>query len=366
MMTRRIVLLVFLILPAVSVGLVFLVRSHFATAGEKGPDTDAESGASNPVAQVQIVPIERKSISEKLTSYGSVVAQPGKTHFIAISFESRVRHVLVTAGQLVSKGDALIDVQGSPASLLQLHQAESAAQEANKELGQAKERFALKLATNQELNQAEKAAADAELQLESLHGQGITDGNELRSDITGIVAKVDVEDGQIASAGSPLVELVAANDIEVKLGAEPEDVSRLQPGQKAAICLVNNPAALRIEGKIRLVAQRVNPTDRLVDIFVSVPPGSNLLLGSYVRGEIMVASQEGLVVPREAVLPEDGTYTLYVVREKHAEKRQIRVGLQSDSEVEIFGAGLRKGDQIATVGNSELADGMAVREQNVK
>jgi membrane fusion protein, multidrug efflux system len=365
-MTRRTVLLIFLILPTASVGFVFLLRSHLATVGEKVAHTEAESGTSNPVAQVQTVPIKRESISEKLATYGSVVAQPGKTHFIAICFESRVRHVLVTAGQVVSKGDALIDVQGSPASLLQLHQAESTAQEARKELGQAKERFGLKLATNQELNQAEKAAADAELQLESLRGQGITDGNELRSDITGIVAKVDVEDGQIASAGSPLVELVAADDIEVKLGAEPEDVSRLQPGQKVAISLVNNPAALGIEGKIRLVAQRVNPTDRLVDVFVSVPPGSNLLLGSYVRGEVMVASREGLVVPRDAVFPEDGSYALYVVREKRAEKRQIQVGLQSDSEVEVLGPGLREGDQIATVGNRELADAMEVTEQNVK
>jgi multidrug efflux pump subunit AcrA (membrane-fusion protein) len=80
----------------------------------------------------------------------------------------------------------------------------------------------------------------------------------------------------------------------------------------------------------------------------------------------MVASREGLVVPRDAVLPEDGSYTLFVVREKRAEKRQIQVGLQSDSEIEVLGTGLREGDQIATVGNSELADGMAVREQNVK
>jgi membrane fusion protein (multidrug efflux system) len=366
MMTRRILLLGFLVVPVACASLFFLLRTRLAMGRESGSDTDAEPGASNPVAQVEIVRIERKSISEKLTTYGSVVAQPGKTRFIATSFESRVHPILVAAGQLVSKGDALLDVQGSPASLLQLHQAELAAQEARKELDQANERFAMKLATNQEFNQAQKAAADAELQLQSLKGQGVTAGNELRSDISGIVAKVDVEDGQIAAAGSPLLELVAADDIEIKLGAEPEDVSRLQPGQRVIISLVNNPTAPGIEGKIRLVAQRINPTDRLVDVFVSVPPGSRLLLGSYVRGEIMVASREGLVVARDAVLPEDGSYTLYVVRENHAEKRQIQIGLQSDSEVEVLCPGLREGDQVATVGNRELADGMEVKEQNIK
>lgn len=115
-MTRRILLLGFLVVPVACASLFFLLRTRLAMGRESGSDTDTEPGASNPVAQVQIVRIERKSISEKLTTYGSVVAQPGKTRFIATSFESRVHPILVAPGQLVSKGDALLDVQGSPAS----------------------------------------------------------------------------------------------------------------------------------------------------------------------------------------------------------------------------------------------------------
>jgi membrane fusion protein, multidrug efflux system len=148
----------------------------------------------------------------------------------------------------VKQGDILLEVQGSPTSLLQLHQAEGTAEEARKELDQAKKRFEMKLATTQELNQAEKAASDAELQLESLKAHGVAADNKIRSDITGIVAKVDLEDGQVASVGSPLVELVSTGDIEIKLGVEPEDVAKLQVGQRVGTFLVNNPAASEIEG----------------------------------------------------------------------------------------------------------------------
>jgi membrane fusion protein (multidrug efflux system) len=354
-------LIVLLVLLCSGIGLFLLLRSHRTIAPEQAPPRSTEGDETKPVAQVEVVPIQRKSISEKLTAYGSVVAQPGKTHFVAISFESRVQHILVSPGQLVKQGDTLLEVQGSPTSLLQLHQAEGTAQEANKELDQAKKRFEMKLATNQELNQAQKAAYDADLQLESLKTQGVAADNKIRSDITGIVAKVDVEDGQVASAGSPLIELIATGDIEIKLGVEPEDVSKLQLGQRVGISLVNDPAASEIEGTVRLVTQRVNPADRLVDVFVSVPPGTKLLLAAYVRGEIIIASRETLVVPRDAVLPEDGSHTLYIVQDHRAMKKTVEVGLQTDSQVEVIDPELRDGDQVVTVGNRELADEMQVK-----
>jgi membrane fusion protein (multidrug efflux system) len=357
--TRLLVIL--LVLLGSGTGIFFLLRSHRIFVPEQAATQSAEGDETKPVAQVEIVPIERKSISEKLTAYGSVVAQPGKTHFVAISFESRVQHILISPGQPVKQGDILLEVQGSPTSLLQLHQAEGTAEEAHKELDQAKKRFEMKLATNQELNQAQKAAYDAELQLESLKAQGVAADNKIRSDITGIVAKVDVEDGQVASAGSPLVELVATGDIEIKLGVEPEDVAKLQLGQRVGISLVNNPPASEIEGTVRLVTQRVNPADRLVDVFVSVSPGTKLLLAAYVRGEIIVASREILVVPRDAVLPEDGSHTLYIVQNHRAMKKTVGIGLQTDSEVEVISPELRDGDQVVTVGNRELSDEMEVK-----
>jgi membrane fusion protein (multidrug efflux system) len=360
-MKNRRLLVILLVLVGGGIGVFFFTRINQTMGTEQGSVQGAEGEEAKPVAEVQTVPIERKSISEKLTAYGSVVAQPGKTHFVAISFESRVQHILVSPGQLLRQGDTLLEVQGSPASLLQLHQAEGTAQEAHKELDQAKKRFDMKLATNQELNQAQKAASDADLQLESLKTQGVAADNKIRSDITGIVAKVDVEDGQVASGGSPLVELIATGDIEVKLGVEPEDVAKLQPSQRVGISLVNDPATSEIEGNVRLVTQRVNPADRLVDVFVSVPQGTKLLLGAYVRGEIIVASREALVVPRDAVLPDDGSHTLYTVQDHRAVKKTVKVGLQTDSQVEVIDPELHEGDQVVTVGNRELADQMEVK-----
>src|SRR5437879_13732533 len=104
---------------------------------------------SGPIAQVQIAKVQRKAISEKTIVYGSVVAQPGKTHSVSVAFETRVRHILVAPGQFVQENDPLTEIEPSRPPQLQMQEAKDARQAAQKELKQTRERFDLKLATNQ-------------------------------------------------------------------------------------------------------------------------------------------------------------------------------------------------------------------------
>src|SRR6267378_4823066 len=245
-----------------------------------------EGKAAGPVAQVQIAKVERKIITETVIVYGSVVAQPGKTHSVSIAFETRVRHILVAPGQFVRENDPLIEIELSPGAQVQFQQAKNAAEAARQELKQTQERFNLKLATNQDLSAAEKTARDAEAQLASLQRAGAGGDNRIHSDMSGVIAKVDVQDGQIVPPGGPLVEIVAENEIEVKLGVEAEDLPAVPPGASISIFPINDPTASQVEGSVRLVTRRIDPTTRLVDVYVSLPEGTKLLLDGYVRGEV--------------------------------------------------------------------------------
>src|SRR5437016_13719712 len=66
-----------------------------------------EEKKTESVAQVQGAKLERNTITEKVIAYGSVVAQPGKTHSISIAFDTRVRHGLVPLAQFVLEDDPL-------------------------------------------------------------------------------------------------------------------------------------------------------------------------------------------------------------------------------------------------------------------
>jgi membrane fusion protein (multidrug efflux system) len=320
-----------------------------------------EEKKAAPVPEVQVAKVERKTITEKVIAYGSVVAQPGKTHSVSIAFETRVRHILVAPGQFVQKDDPLVEIELSPGAQVQFQQARNAAEAARKEFKQTHERFNLKLATNQELSAAEKTARDAEAQLTALQRAGAGGDNRIHSDTSGVIAKVDVQDGQIVPPGGPLVEIVAENEIEVKLGVEAEDLSATQAGAPITIVPVNDPTATKVEGTVRLVTRRIDPTTRLVDVYVALPEGTKLLLDGYVRGEIQRTEKDAVVVPRSAVLPnESREFEVFTVAKNRAVKHTVKIGAENPQEMQVIGDDLHEGDSVVTVGNYELEDGMAV------
>jgi len=320
-----------------------------------------EEKGTGPIAQVQVAKVQRKTITENVTVYGSVVAQQGKTHSVSVAFETRVRHILVAPGQFVQENDPLIEIELSPAAQVQFQQAKNAAEAGRKELKQTQERFNLKLATNQDLSAAEKTARDAEAQLAALQRAGAGGDNRIHSDMSGVIAKVDAQDGQIVAPGGPLVEIVAESEIEVKLGVEPEDLSAAQEGVSIVIVPVNDPTAPKVEGSIRLVTRRVDPTTRLVDVYVKLPEGTRLLLDQYVRGEIQRTEKNALVVPRSAALPnESREYEVFTVANNRAVRHAVKIGAENPREVQVLADDLHEGDPVVTVGNYELEDGMAV------
>jgi RND family efflux transporter MFP subunit len=352
MKIRRTFLPLIVIVPAVLAAAWWFTRSPEKTA------PDAEPGS--PTAFVETAKITRKTIAEVITAYGSVIAQPGKLQTASLAYEARVNHVLVAPGQPVKKDDPLVEIAASPATQLLVSQAKSAAQLARKELEQTQERFDLKLATNQDLNTARKAATDAELQLASLQHEGADHAGIVRAAAEGIVANVVVQDGQLVPAGTALVEIIASNAIEAKLGIEPEDVVAVSEGQEIALFPVNQPVTRKITGTVRLITRRINPATRLVDIYVTLPPASGLLLDGYLRAGIARASADALVAPRSAVLPKDGAWQIFTIRDGRAVAHQVRLGLVAGDEAEVIGPGIAEGESVVTLGNYELEDGMAV------
>jgi multidrug efflux pump subunit AcrA (membrane-fusion protein) len=153
-------------IAAAAVAAWLLSREHQAPAEER---SEAEKSS---VVAIETVPIERKTISEKVIAYGSVIAQPGKTYTVSVAFESHINHVLVAAGQLVGLDDPLVEIEASPATDLLLRQAQNTLEIAQRELTQTQERFRLKLATNQELNQAQKTASDADIAIAHIPARG--------------------------------------------------------------------------------------------------------------------------------------------------------------------------------------------------
>jgi RND family efflux transporter MFP subunit len=331
--------------------------------------TDSPAGSSlgavsaAPVVPVQTVPIRQGTIRETITAYGRVVAQPGETRVFSLPFQATVERTLVTAGQQVTAGTPLIALSPSPAARAQLLQAEQSARSTRQELQQTRQEYQQHLAVNTQLAHAEQAYRSARLLLERLQKEGAGASTTMTASVPGIVSHIDVREGQMVAAGAPLLEVAHGNRIEVELGFEPEDIPSIHVGDPVELAPVHGDPGQGASGRVRLITSEVDPATALVKVFVSLPSQGGVTLFSFMRGTLTAEAGSALIVPTEAVLPEKNGYTLFTVRNGHAVRHLVRVGLETDTEVQVEGRGVAAGESAVLAGNYELKPGMAVSPQ---
>ncbi|HEX4053375.1 MAG TPA: efflux RND transporter periplasmic adaptor subunit [Tepidisphaeraceae bacterium] len=348
---------------------LFLVVLLMAAAGFAGyfighrgvtasaPEVSDDS-SDDPIPAVRTVPIQQTRIEQKMIAYGVVTAQPADMTILSLPFESQVKKVLVVPGQRLAAETPVIEIEPSTDTQLQMLQAKAAVLAAAADIRQTRQRYSAHLATNQDLLQSEQNQQMARLKLDSLEKQGAGGAEQLKA--SGLVAKVDVQDGQIVPAGSPLLEVAAPDKLEVRLGIEPSDVSELHVGDAVLIRPINSDAS-PMHGKVMMIAQRIDPETRLSDVSVSLPADAAVPLDTSVSGELTVASADALVVPRSAVLPGDDGYSLFTVDHDKAAEHKVILGVRNDDAVQVVGDGLAAGQAVVILGNLELEDGMTVK-----
>ena len=338
-------------------GTAGLIIRHVRKGSSEPAGADSAGG---PVAKVKVVPIKQTKIEETLTAYGTVIASPGSPQTYSVPSECRVLKVHVTQGQAFKADTLLMEVDPGPEAKLQLKQARNERDAAEKQAKIIKSKLDMKLATNQELIEAEQRFQAARMLVENLEQRGLGSTHLIRSESAGIVSQIKGEPGQIVPAGEMLLETIGENQINVRLGIESEDMEHIQEGQPVSLLSVNGKEDSAVVGHISQISREVNPETRLVYVYVTPASGSKLFLNDYIRGTIAIASSVALVVPRASVLPEGSNHILYTVENGRAIKHVVEIGLENEQSFQVIGKDLHDGQSAVVVGNSELEDGTSV------
>jgi membrane fusion protein (multidrug efflux system) len=325
---------------------------------------ESEKPPLEPVALVRAVPIRADSLTEILVAYGTVISAPGAEQSLTVPFESTVRQVLVSTGQAVFPGDPLMQLALSPAAKLQVQEAQNALTSERQRLESVRQRFALGLATQEELVQRQQVFDDAQAR----HGELSAWARQLRlaAPAASVISQVLVSEGELAPAGAALMTLARQDRFEIRIGVEPEDARLVKSGQRVTVHAVGRASEDgHVVGTVRSVARQVSSDTRLVEVLVTPTAGSGeLLLGEFVRGEVEVTETQGLIVPRSALLPAQDRYSLFTIHEGRVVRHLVMRGVQTDSLVAVQAPDLAPGDSVVVLGNYVLTDGMRVRTRS--
>jgi len=321
---------------------------------------DTETSNSEPVAQVKTIRLHKGEIKESLTAYGIVLPLPDKLKTISVPYTCQIDKIQVNQGQVVKKGDLLLTLKSGANAMLQLGQAKSELNAALRENKLLQQSIRLKLATQQNLVTSQLRVQRAKVMLKNLTDQGIGKKQHIRAESAGIIYLSSVQQGQIVAAGAPLLQLVDQSQWVVRLGIEPEEYNYLQVGQLVLITPVNTPVSDPVKGRIEIITHQIDPTTRLLNVFIRPQLNQTLLINDFVQGQIIISSINTLLVPLQAVLPDDGGYSLFTIKNGQAVKHKVQIGLKNDTHVELIHSDLKEQDEVVVLGNYELEHGMAI------
>jgi len=324
------------------------------------PDLSPSEMSPELIAQVKVVKLHKGEMKEILRAYGVVLPLPEKLITLSVPYISQVEKMRVNQGQIVHKDDILLTLKSSAKAMLQWQQAQNELQAAIRANKLLQERIALKLATKQALVSSQLRVKRAQVMVQNLSEQGIGKQQHLKAEQDGIVYLVNVQQGQIIAAGAPLLQLVDQNQWVVRLGIEPGDYEYLKVDQQVLITPVNTTVVNPVKGHIEIITHQIDPTTRLLNIFVRPELNQTLLINDFVDAQIIISSRQVFVLPQQAVLPEDEGYSLFTIKNGRAVKHQIQVGLDNETQIEVISADLKEQDEVVVLGNYELEHGMAV------
>ena len=330
-----------------------------------GVRADDEDSAPEPpaTALVQTAAVAVRDVAHELAAYGSVGTAPGQQRSMVALRDSEVSTIDVVAGVAVHKGAVLMTLQATPQAHAAYLQARSAADATHTALAQDRRLFAEHLITNAQLADSERAAADADANLKAQDAVG---GEALATDVRapsdGVVVSIAVYVGERVVTNDPLLAFSSTDSLYAQLGVSLEDAAQIKAGMPATVQAVFAPD-MKAAGKVTQVGAGLDATSGLVEVLVRLAGKAALIPGSAVNGHIMLARVHGPAVPRSAVLHDDAGAYVFVVRGGTAHRVDVDIG-PDDGQYIAVTRGVRAGDRVVTLGNYELEDGMAVREQS--
>lgn len=181
----------------------------------------------------------------------------------------------------------------------------------------------------------------------------------LPAPMSGLIAKVDIAQGQPISPDQALIEIVDLTQLEASAQVPEHLAGRLQKGQLTRIRFPGFPDKV-LEAKLAHLGAYADEKSGTLEVAFHIPNDEQLSLRPGMRAEfsIVTSSRENVpVVPKAALQGEGGNRFVFV---KDFElpnafvKAPLIVGQSNDQYVEII-KGLLPGDEVVTQGAYALA-----------
>lgn len=182
----------------------------------------------------------------------------------------------------------------------------------------------------------------------------------IRSPINGIINDVYIDRGQYLNFADPVAGVMQMDRVKVSVGIPESDVSAVRAVADFKVTIDALGGAV-YAGRKHFLARSADPMARLYALELEIDnPEETILPDMFARVEIVKQQvADALAVPLYAIIPVDGSRTVYVVSDGLAEAVSIETGIQEGWMIQAT-EGLSPGDRVIVVGHRQVGDGQRV------
>ncbi len=314
----------------------------------------AGQGGAKPLS-VDALVIKPAKLDNKLNVTGSVL--PNESLELKSEVSGKITSIAFREGKNVKKGDLLVQTNDDEIA------AQLEKQKYNRKLNEDNEFRQRKLlekdAISQEeydnaLNRLNTTSADI-LLLETQLAK-----TRIRAPFDGVIGLRFVSEGAYISPSTIITTLYNISPAKIEFAIPGRYSTQVSPGKKIRFSIESD--MIVYEGEVYAIEPRIDPDTRTLKIrALADNRNGNLLPGQFVKVELILqSSNTAILVPTEAVIPEQNGKKVFIKKNGKAEEVYIETGIRTANSLEVT-SGLHIGDTVLTTGILQLRAGMGVQ-----
>lgn len=335
--------------------LLALPKLNLWSNGNKELGSKGEAGGGNSgKLPVEAMVITTSTLDNKVVITGAI--QANESLELKSETAGKITHIYFKEGKTVKKGDLLVQVNDEEI------RAQLEKQKYNRKLNQDIEFRQRKLlekdAISQEeydnaLNQLNTTKADItllEAQLEK---------TRIRAPFDGIIGLRYVSEGALITTTTPIATLYNVSPAKIEFAVPGRYSTQVRPGQKIHFTVESDTTSY--EGEVYAIEPQIDANTRTLKIRALADNSRGTLLpGQFVKVELILeTTNNAIMVPTEAVVPELNGHKVFVAHNGKAEEVSVQTGIRNNISLEIV-SGLSPKDTLITTGMLQLRPGMDI------
>lgn len=316
-------------------------------------------GAGGGKAPVDVMVVNVQSLDEKILTTGTII--PNEEVDIRSEISGRVTGIYFKEGQYVKKDAVLLRIQDADL------QAQLQKLTYNKQLAETNEARQKRLLEKEAISRQEYDIAQTNLNsiladIENLKVQ--ISKAVIRAPFDGTIGLRYISNGSYISPTSRIATLTNVNPAKLDFSVPAKYVQMVRQGSRINFTVEGSNS--QRTGTVYAVEPKVDPETRSLLLRAVSPNADRMLVpGSFARINVVLSSRgNAIVVPTEAIIPEQSGQKVFVVRNRKAESIPVETGLRTDRTVEIR-RGLHVGDSLITAGIQSVKPGGEVDVRNL-